>query len=239
MEQPHILIVEDNPSIAALIEYALGCQGQTYSISFAYDGTQALEIIQEVQPDLILLDIHLPGANGHQVARRLRSAGDTTPIIILTAEISEKAYIKGFRSGCDDYLTKPFKPTTLAIHVEAQLERRRHQPGSNTFPVLRFQDLAMDIRAHEARRGSRILDLTAREYQVLEYFLRHPQQALKRDLLRERIWGLDSTETSNIVDVYVRYLRLKLESHGESRLLHTVRSVGYILREPEIDFRKE
>ncbi len=220
-----ILIVEDEAEIAGYLRRGLTFEG--YTVEIASDGRQALDMAREQPPDLVVLDLMLPGIDGLEVARRLRAASDV-PIIMLTARDAIPDRVAGLEAGADDYLIKPFAFEELLARIRVQL-RRRHREDSAT--VLRYGPLTMDLAAHEVTIGDRRVDLTAKEYDLLELFMRHPQQVLTRDVIYDRVWGYNFGGESNIIEVYVRYLRQKLEAHGEPRLIHTVRGVGYILRE--------
>ncbi len=220
-----ILIVEDEAEIAGYLRRGLTFEG--YSVEIAADGRQALDIARERPPDLVVLDLMLPGIDGLEVARRLRAASDV-PIIMLTARDAVPDRVAGLEAGADDYLIKPFAFEELLARIRVQLRRRQRE---DTATVLRYGPLTMDLAAHEVTIGDRRVDLTAKEYDLLELFLRHPQQVLTRDVIYDRVWGYNFGGESNIIEVYVRYLRQKLEAQGEPRLIHTVRGVGYILRE--------
>ncbi|HWQ15110.1 MAG TPA: response regulator transcription factor [Roseiflexaceae bacterium] len=221
----HLLIVEDEAEIAGYLRRGLTFEG--YSVEVAADGPAAISAARERPPDLVVLDLMLPGMDGLEVARRIRSASDV-PIIMLTARDAVPDRVAGLEAGADDYLIKPFAFEELLARIRVQLRRRQReeQPG-----VLRYGPLVMDTAAHETSIGERRVDLTAKEYDLLELFMRHPQQVLTREVIYDRVWGYDFGGESNIIEVYVRYLRQKLEARGEPRLIHTVRGVGYILRE--------
>lgn len=221
----HILIVEDENEIAGYLRRGLAFEG--FSVEIASTGTAALAAARERPPDLVVLDIMLPGVDGLEVARRLRSASDV-PIIMLTARDAVPDRVAGLEAGADDYLVKPFAFEELLARIRVQLRRRQRdeQPV-----VLRYGVLIMDTAAHETQIGQRRVELTAKEYELLELFMHHPQQVLTREVIYDRVWGYDFGGESNIIEVYVRYLRQKLEAAGEPRLIHTVRGVGYILRE--------
>jgi len=221
----HILIVEDESEIAGYLRRGLTFEGFTAEI--APTGTAALTAAREHPPDLVVLDVMLPGVDGLEVARRLRAASDV-PIIMLTARDAVPDRVAGLESGADDYLVKPFAFEELLARIRVQLRRRQREEQP---PVLHYGPLTMDTSAHETHIGARRVDLTAKEYELLELFMRHPQQVLTREVIYDRVWGYDFGGESNIIEVYVRYLRQKLESSGEPRLIHTVRGVGYILRE--------
>ncbi len=220
-----ILIVEDEAEIAGYLRRGLTLEG--YTIELATDGRQALDIARERPPDLVVLDLMLPGIDGLEVARRLRAASDV-PIIMLTARDAVPDRVAGLEAGADDYLIKPFAFEELLARIRVQLRRRQRE---DTTTILRYGPLTMDLAAHEVVIGDRRVDLTAKEYDLLELFMRHPQQVMTRDVIYDRVWGYNFGGESNIIEVYVRYLRQKLEAHGEPRLIHTVRGVGYILRE--------
>ena len=220
----HILIVEDEPEVAGYLRRGLAFEG--FSVQVAADGHAAIAAARERPPDLVVLDVMLPGIDGLEVARRLRSAS-AVPIIMLTARDAVPDRVAGLDAGADDYLIKPFAFEELLARIRVQLRRQRAEPAA----VLRFGPLSIDTGAHEVSIGERRLDLTAKEYDLLELFLRHPNHVLTRDVIFDRVWGYDFGGESNIIEVYVRYLRQKLEAGGEPRLIHTLRGVGYILRE--------
>jgi two-component system response regulator MprA len=225
--QPRVLIVDDDEHIAASVRRALVYEG--YTVDIAADGRAALALVSDSPPDLVILDIMLPGVDGLEVCRRLRA--DTTldlPILMLTARDATADRVRGLDSGADDYLVKPFAYEELTARVRALLRRRT--PATQDSSTLTCGDLVLDVKSHEVRRGQRPLELTAQEFNVLVHFLHHPRQVLTREQLLDSVWGLGGGATSNVVDVYVGYLRQKLEAHAEPRLLHTVRGVGYVLR---------
>jgi len=221
----HILIVEDESEIAGYLRRGLAFEG--YSAEIAVNGLSALAAARERPPDLVVLDLMLPSVDGLEVARRLRAASDV-PIIMLTARDAVPDRVAGLEAGADDYLVKPFAFEELLARIRVQLRRRQRDDQPTQ---LRYGALSMDTAAHETHIGSRRVELTAKEYELLELFMRHPQQVLTREVIYDRVWGYDFGGESNIIEVYVRYLRQKLESAGEPRLIYTVRGVGYILRE--------
>ncbi|MBT8196992.1 MAG: response regulator transcription factor [Acidimicrobiia bacterium] len=225
MAKARILIVEDDERIAASVRRALAYEG--YRVGVVHDGEAALSHIRTELPDLVVLDLMLPGIDGLEVARRVRSAGDDVAILMLTAKADVGDRVSGLDAGADDYLPKPFAYEELLARVRSLL--RRHQPAGRE--ILRVADLSVDVAAMEATRGGRRVDLTALEFSLLEYFARNQRVVLSRFQILEAVWGLDVETTSNIVDVYVRYLRQKLESEGEPRIIHTVRGAGYVLKE--------
>jgi len=219
-----ILVIEDEPKISSLIKRGLIYEG--HEVNVADSGEQGLELARESPPVLVILDLMLPGIDGFEVCRRLRTAGDVS-ILMLTARDNVNDKVRGLDAGADDYLTKPFAFNELNARVRALLRRRR--PAEQT--TLRYADLTLDLGTREVSRGPRKIDLTTREFDMLEMFMRHPRQVLTRDLIYERIWNYDFGGESNIIEVYIRYLRGKLEASGEPRLIQTVRGVGYALRE--------
>jgi two-component system, OmpR family, response regulator MprA len=224
----HLLIIEDEAEIAAYLRRGLMLEG--YQVTVAYDGVAGLNAAREGTHDLIILDLMLPGIDGLEVARRLRSASDV-PIIILTARDTVQDRVIGLEAGADDYLVKPFAFEELLARIRVQMRRRQARQSNE---VLRFQNLTLDTAARELRVGERRVELTTKEYELLELFMRHPNQVLTREVIFDRVWDYDFGGESNIIEVYVRYLRQKLEANGESRLIQTVRGAGYILREDGI-----
>jgi two-component system, OmpR family, response regulator MprA len=219
-----ILVVDDDPMLAAALRRPLAYEG--FEVEVATSGEDALARVHEHAPDLVVLDILLPGIDGLAVCRRLRQMTDT-PVLMLTArsEVSER--IAGFEAGADDYLGKPFAFEELLMRVKALLRRGRNGSASE----LRFADLRMDRSTREVWRGDRTISLTRQEFDLLALFLEHPRQVLTRSTILERVWDYDFGRDSNVLEVYVGYLRRKLESGGEPRVIHTVRGVGYVLRE--------
>jgi two-component system response regulator MprA len=221
-----ILVVDDEPAVRSALERAL--QLERYDVELAADGRDALDVLAQRHVDAIVLDIGMPRLDGLEVCRRLRSAGDRTPVLMLTARDAIDDRVEGLDAGADDYLVKPFALKELQARVRAILRRTE---AVNEADALRFADLTMDVAAHEVRRGSRLIELSRTEYSLLELFLNHPRQVLARSTIFERVWGYDFGPTSNSLGVYVGYLRRKLEEDDEPRLLHTVRGVGYVLRD--------
>ena len=221
----HILVVEDDPQIADLLRRGLIYEG--YSVAVTADGPAGLTAARDRPPDLVLLDLMLPGMDGLTVCARLRAAS-SVPILILTARDAVPDRVKGLDAGADDYVVKPFNFDELLARIRAQLRRRAPASDQET---LRFADLTLNPDTHEVFRGGRKIELTAREFEVLLLFMQHPRQVITRDLLYERVWGYDFGGESNIIEVYVRYVRSKLEEGGAPRLIQTVRGVGYALRE--------
>jgi len=221
-----ILLVEDEQAIARFI--SRGLQREGYSVVVANDGETGLEMAFGELPDLIILDVMLPDIDGLSICRQLREAEMQTPVLMLTAKDAIPDRVAGLEAGADDYLVKPFAFEELLARLKAL--RRRKAPIETEAP-LTFTDLTLDPSTRMAKRNERTIELTAKEYDLLELFMRHPNQVLTRDQIYERIWGYDFGGESNIIEVYIRYLRSKLEADGEPRLLHTVRGVGYALRE--------
>jgi two-component system, OmpR family, response regulator MprA len=219
-----ILIVEDDEGIVKVIQRGLQLEG--YKVNAAYDGESGLELARSWFPDLVILDLMLPGIDGLEVCNRLR-ARSSVPILILTAKETTQDRVEGLDAGADDYLVKPFELDELQARVRALL--RRTQTDRAT--VLLFADLALDTSSRTAIRNNRQIQLTAKEYDLLDLFMRHPRQVLTREMIFDRVWGYDFGGESNVLDVYIRYLRQKLEIDDEIRLIHTVRGVGYVLRE--------
>ena len=220
-----ILVVDDEPAVRSALERALRLAG--YQVELAADGQEALDQLAVAAPDAVVLDVLMPRLDGLEVCRRLRAVGDRTPVLVLTARDAIADRVEGLDAGADDYLVKPFALEELLARVRALL--RRSSDGERR--VLRFSDLVLDPVAFEARRGERKLELTRTEFLLLELFLTNPRQVLTRSLIFERVWGYDFGPSSNSLEVYVGYLRRKTEAGGEPRLIHTVRGVGYALRE--------
>ena len=218
-------MVDDDPRLGASLKRALSYEG--HAVDVATDGNAALDAARNDTPDLVVLDVMLPGLDGIEVCRRLR-AGSDVPILMLTARDAVTDRVTGLDAGADDYLVKPFATEELLARVRALLRRR----GASAQETLRCADLVMDVAAHEVRRGDRAVELTALQFDVLEHFLRHQRQVLEREQLLAAVWGTDSDAISNVVDVTVSGLRARIETDAEPRLLHTVRGVGYVLREP-------
>ncbi|NJL81843.1 MAG: response regulator transcription factor [Chloroflexaceae bacterium] len=221
----HILLVEDESKLAQFIDLELKYEG--YQVTIANDGLEGLTAAREIEPDLILLDWMLPGISGQEICRRLRETGSRIPIILLTAkdEISDR--VAGLDAGADDYIVKPFSIEELLARLRAHLRRNQDRDAH----VLQFADLRLNRSTREVHRGDRLIELTAKEFDLLDYLLAHPRQVLTRDQILETVWGYDFMGDSNIIEVYIRYLRLKLEANQEKRLIQTVRGVGYVLRE--------
>jgi two-component system response regulator MprA len=221
-----ILVVDDEPAVRDSLDRALRLEG--YNVELAADGAEALQAVADDRPDALVLDLMMPRVDGLEVCRRMRAAGDRTPVLVLTARDGVSDRVKGLDAGADDYLVKPFALDELLARLRALLRRSgAGAPGQ----TLRFSDLTLDPIAHQVKRGDREVELTRTEFLLLELFMLHPRQVLTRSVIFERVWGYDFGPDSNSLEVYVSYLRRKLEAGDEPRLLHTVRGVGYVLRE--------
>jgi two-component system response regulator MprA len=220
-----ILVVDDDPSVSGALNRALRLEG--YEVAVVGDGPEALEEIAIRPPDAVVLDIQLPTLDGLEVCRRIRAAGDDTPVLMLTARDAINDRVHGLDAGADDYLVKPFALAELLARLRALLRRRHDDSGE----ILRFADLSLDPGSREARRGDREFTLTRIEFDLLELLLRHPRQVLTREVILDRVWGYSFDSGTNSLAVYVGYLRRKTEEGGEHRLIHTARGVGYVLRE--------
>lgn len=219
-----ILIIEDDEAILKVLRRALVYEG--YQVDTALDGETGLILARDYHPDLVVIDWMLPGMDGLEVCQRLRATGKI-PIMMLTAKDTVQDRVQGLDAGADDYVVKPFDLEELTARIRALM--RRTLPDRSV--VLTFGDLTLDTSTRLATRKGRVISLTAKEYDLLELFMRHPRQVLTREVIFERVWGYDFGGESNVLDVYIRYLRQKLETEGETRLIHTARGVGYVLRE--------
>jgi two-component system, OmpR family, response regulator MprA len=220
-----VLVVDDEPSVRDALERAL--KAQHYVVITAADGRQALEAIADERPELVLLDVLMPVMDGFEACRRLRELGDRTPVLMLTARDAVGDRVEGLDAGADDYVVKPFALEELLARCRALL-RRSGVPGDEP---LRFADVVLDPVTREVRRSDRLIELSRTEYNLLELFLLNPRRVLTREVIFDRVWGYDFGPTSNTLEVYVGYLRRKMEADGEPRLIHTVRGVGYVLKE--------
>ncbi|MEP0872850.1 response regulator transcription factor [Trichocoleus desertorum AS-A10] len=221
----HILVVEDEVKLARFIELELSYEG--YQVSLAHDGFAGLTTARDAKPDLIILDWMLPGLSGLEVCRRLRTTGDKVPVVLLTAKDEVSDRVAGLDAGADDYVVKPFSIEELLARVRAHLRRVQETEPE----VLQFTDLSLNRQTREVFRGDRAIELTAKEFDLLDFLMAHPRQVITRDRILEQVWGYDFMGDSNIIEVYIRYLRLKLEANQEKRLIQTVRGVGYVLRD--------
>jgi two-component system response regulator MprA len=220
-----ILVVDDDTAVLRSIDRALRLEG--YEVDTVPTGGEALEVLATNPPDAVVLDLQLPDIDGLAVCRRMRSVGDDTPVLMLTARHAVDDRVQGLDAGADDYLVKPFALAELLARLRALLRRRFEGEGG----LLRVGEVTLDLSSREAHRGERAFTLTRIEYDLLEMFLRHPRQVLTREVLLNRVWGFDFDSGTNSLAVYVGYLRRKLEEGGEPRCIHTVRGVGYVLRD--------
>ena len=219
-----ILIIEDDKAIVRVLERALIYDG--YDVDSASTGERGLELVREKTPSLIILDLMLPGMDGMEVTTHIRKESNT-PILMLTARDTLNDRVQGLDSGADDYMVKPFELEELLARIRSLLRRSQ----TERTVVLKFLDLKLDTTTRQAERGDRMIPLTTKEYELLELFLRSPRQILSREMIFDRVWGYDFGGESNVLDVYIRYLRQKLEGDSDSRLIHTIRGTGYVLRE--------
>jgi two-component system response regulator MprA len=226
-ERPKILVVDDEPAVQQALARAFALE--RYEVEVARGGGEALEALAGERFDAVVLDVTMPGVSGLEVCRRLRASGDRSPVLMLTARDAIDDRVAGLDAGADDYLVKPFALRELMARVRALL-RRRATTDDETAGPLRFDDLTLDPVAHEVHRAGQRLELTRTEFALLELFMRHPRQVLSRSTIFEHVWGYDFGAASNTLGVYMGYLRRKTEDNGGTRLLHTVRGVGYILR---------
>ncbi len=222
-----ILVVDDDRKITDMLRRTLAYEG--YRVVVAYDGQEALSKAQSERPDLVVLDWLMPKLNGLETAKLLRSVSDV-PILMLTARDAVEHRVEGLNSGADDYLVKPFAPEELLARIRALLRRLE---AADKDKALSYADLTLDPLTRETRRGPRSFNLTPKEFELLQYFMRHPRQALTRDRLLQDVWGYDFEGNGNVLEVYIGYLRNKTEAGDEPRLIQTLRGVGYVLREED------
>lgn len=220
-----ILAIDDDPAVTSLLKRGLSYEG--FTVEVASSGEAGLALAREHAPNLVVLDIMMPGMGGLEVLRRLRQADVRLPVLMLTAKDAPADQVQGLEAGADDYVIKPFTFEVLLARVRALLRRQQAEHP----PILSFADLTLDTGSHMVRRGAREITLTSLEFKLLQAFLAHPQQVLSKDVLLDRVWGYDFGGNANVVEVYVKQLRQKLEGQGEPRLLHTIRGAGYVLRE--------
>ncbi|MEC3883916.1 response regulator transcription factor [Halobacillus sp. HZG1] len=224
MSKPHILVVEDETKIARVLELELEFEG--YQVTKAHDGMEGLRLYREQEWDLLLLDIMLPGLSGTDLLKRIRSGDEDTPVIMLTAKDAVSDKVTGLDLGANDYVTKPFEIEELLARIRAALRTKSDQQ------VMSIEDLTVNVSTHEVHRGEHSIELTAKEFSLLVYLMKNKRQVLNREQLLEGVWGFDYYGDTNIVDVYIRYLRNKLDKGYETKLIHTVRGVGYVLKDP-------
>jgi two-component system, OmpR family, response regulator MprA len=226
--KPRVLVVDDDKAVRESLRRSLEFNG--YEVALAGDGAEALAAIAAASPDVVVMDVMMPRLDGLEATRALRTAGNDLPILVLTARDAVGDRVEGLDAGADDYLTKPFALQELLARLRALM--RRVAPREDVEDeVLSFSDLSMDIATREVRRGDRSIELTRTEFALLELFLRRPRRVLERSFILEEVWGYDFPTTANSLEVYVGYLRRKTEAEGEARLIHTVRGVGYVLKE--------
>lgn len=220
-----VLVIDDDPAITSVLKRGLAYEG--FAVDTASTGPQGLAIARDHNPDVVVLDLMLPGIDGYEVLRRLRQADECLPVLMLSANDAPEAQVKGFADGADDYVAKPFSLDVIVARLRALMRRRQaEQPD-----VLRFDDLSLDTGTRRARRGTRDVELTNTEFEVLRQFLLHPRRVLPKHMLMDRVWGYGFDGGTNVLEVYVKQLRRKLEAAGEPRLIHTFRGAGYVLRE--------
>lgn len=220
-----ILLIDDDPSVTSVLRRGLAYEG--FSVDAASSGQQGLAMARDHAPDLAILDVMLPGIDGYEVLARLRKVDERLPVLMLTARDNDSDQVKGLELGADDYVVKPFRFDVLIARIKALLRRSEAERPE----VMRFADLSLDTGTRQAQRGSRTIDLTSTEYEVLRQFLMRPRRVIPKHLLMDRVWGFEVAGNSNIVEVYVKQLRHKLEAAGETRVIHTFRGAGYVLRE--------
>ena len=228
LPKPRVLVVDDDKAVRESLRRSLEFNG--YDVSMASDGAEALAGIAVANPDVVVMDVMMPRLDGLEATKALRKAGNDVPIIVLTARDAVGDRVEGLDAGADDYLTKPFALQELLARLRALL-RRVVAPEDVADETLTFSDLTMDIATREVRRGDRLVELTRTEFTLLEMFLRRPRRVLERSFILEEVWGYDFPTTANSLEVYVGYVRRKTEAEGEPRLIHTVRGVGYVLKE--------
>jgi DNA-binding response OmpR family regulator len=219
-----ILLIEDDIKLAQFIEMELSCEG--YEVKIAHNGLDGLTQARQFPPDIIILDWMMPGLSGVEICRRLRSTGSKVPIILVTARDDISDRVAGLDAGADDYVIKPFSIEELLARIRTHLRRNKEENGSQ----IQFEDLTLNRLTREVFRSAKLIELTVREFQLLEYLMIHPQQVMTRDQILEKVWGYDFIGDSNVIEVYIRTLRQKLEVDDTSRLIQTVRGVGYVLR---------
>ena len=224
-----VMVVDDEPAVRHSLERALKLEG--YEVSSSPDGAKALRELAIAAPDAIVLDVLMPEVDGLEVCRRLRAAGDRTPVLMLTARDAISDRVDGLDAGADDYLVKPFALEELLARLRALVRRSEPEPDGSSSDALSFANLTLDPRTREVSRAGRPIEMTKTEFELLHLFMRHPRQVLTRTQIFEAVWDYDFGPRSNALEVYVGYLRRKTEAEGEPRLLHTVRGVGYALRE--------
>jgi DNA-binding response OmpR family regulator len=220
-----ILVIDDDPAVTSVLKRSLAYEG--FAVDVAASGEEGLTVARTRYPDVVILDVMMPGLDGYDVLARLRAADPHLPVLMLTARDAAVDQVRGLTQGADDYVVKPFTFDVLLARIHALLRRQE----ADRPPVLRFADLALDTETRQAQRGDRAIDLTTTEYELLQQFLAHPHRVLPKDFLMDRVWGYDFEGNTNVLETYVKQLRQKLEAEGEPRLIHTLRGTGYVLRE--------
>ncbi|MEB3102454.1 response regulator transcription factor [Ferviditalea candida] len=222
-----ILVIDDDEKITSLLRRSLAFEG--FAVHTANGGYEGLRILIDLEPDLVILDIMMPGIDGWEVCRRIREAGSSVPILMLTAKDDVRDRVKGLDLGADDYLVKPFALEELLARVRALLRRSTEMKEAPDHKLI-FEDLTMDLDTREVFRDGKRIDLTTKEFELLHLFLQNPKRVLSRDIIMEKIWGYDYSGESNVLEVYIALLRQKTEEHGGNRMIQTVRGAGYVLR---------
>lgn len=231
MSKERILVVEDEVKIARLLELELGFEG--YEVTKVFDGLEGLEKFRSESWDLILLDVMLPGLSGIELLRRIRAGNKVTPVLLLTAKSSVEDKVSGLDLGANDYITKPFQIEELLARVRVALRHKLSDQSEEQEEILEIENLKINEKTREVTRGEIQIELTPREYDLLSYLLRNKRQVLSREQILETVWGYDFMGDTNVVDVYIRYVRKKIEPAGEPSLIHTIRGVGYVIKEPK------
>lgn len=223
----HVLVIDDDEKIISMLRRSLAFEG--YKVTTALSGGEGLKRLAEQEPDVLILDVMMPALDGWEVCARVRESGSNVPILMLTAKDDVASRVKGLDIGADDYLVKPFALEELLARVRALLRRKLHGSDIET-ERLQYEELIMDLDTREVFRGERLLELTAKEFELLQLFMQNPKRVLARDTIMEKIWGYDYSGESNVLEVYINLLRQKLEENGEPRIIQTVRGAGYVLR---------
>jgi two-component system, OmpR family, response regulator MprA len=223
----HILVVDDDEKITSMLKRALAFEG--YTVTTALNGSEGLRAMLGQEPNLLILDVMMPEIDGWEMCRRVRASGSQVPILMLTAKDEVGDRVKGLDMGAEDYLVKPFALEELLARVRVLLRRRSERSGSSDFK-LSYEDLMLDVETREVIRGGHSVELTAKEFDLLHMFLQNPKRVLSKDMIMDKIWGIDFSGESNVLEVYIAMLRQKTEEHGQKRIIQTVRGAGYVLR---------
>lgn len=219
-----ILVIEDEKKVASFIKK--GLEEEHYAVDTAYDGEEGLNMVEVNEYDLVVLDLMIPKIDGLEVLRRIRGNKNNVPILVLTAKDTVEDIVQGLDTGCDDYLTKPFVFAEFLARIRALLRREKIEKE----PVLRVADLTLSLVTHKVTRGGKEIDLTSKEYALLEYFMRNPERVLTRTMISEHVWDYHFDSNTNVIDVYVNYLRRKIDKDFEPKLIHTIRGIGYVMK---------